>query len=502
MAAVGAERVSAVVGYQLSKANTALVTGNLPQRIAILGEANTTNQSGLDTSPTEVTNATQAGQLYGFGSPIYQIMRILKPVGGDGVGGIPIVVYPQVAAEGAAAKVMTITVTGTATASVTHNLVIAGRRSIDGNIYGANIAAGDTPTAIATKIKDAINNVLGAPCTATSALGVVTVTSKWAGLTSQELDISIETGVITSGVTYAIAQTTAGAGTPNVGAALQSFGAAWNTLVINGYGLQTDVLTALEAFNGRPDTVTPTGRYSGIIFKPFIAVCGSVAEDSSSVTDSKRNNVTIAVAPAPLSKGFSFEAAANMVAVYAPIAQNTPHLDALYMYYPDMPTPANIGLMASYDERDRIVKKGHSTVDLVAGAYQVIDFVTTYRPLGEEPPQFRYVRNLTLDFNIRYGYWLLEQTYVVAHTICADNDTVNAVKTIKPKQWKGLLIQYAEGLGTRALIADVPYMQDSIHVNISNTNPDRFETQFNYKRTGTVRISATVASATFNFGTN
>jgi hypothetical protein len=157
--------------------------------------------------------------------------------------------------------------------------------------------------------------------------------------------------------------------------------------------------------------------------------------------------------------------------------------------------------MASYDGRDAIVQKGCSTVDLVAGRYQVQDFVTTYHPDGELPPQFRYCRNLMLDFNVRFGYFLLEQINVVDHAIAADGDIVNANKVIKPKQWKQVIDKYAEDLGRRALIADVPFMQDSIEVNISTTNPDRLETKFKYKRTGVARISSTTAEAGFNFGT-
>jgi hypothetical protein len=45
-------------------------------------------------------------------------------------------------------------------------------------------------------------------------------------------------------------------------------------------------------------------------------------------------------------------------------------------------------------------------------------------------------------------------------------------------------------------------MQNSITVEVSSINPDRLETFFRYKRTGTARISSTTAEAGFNFGTN
>jgi hypothetical protein len=195
------------------------------------------------------------------------------------------------------------------------------------------------------------------------------------------------------------------------------------------------------------------------------------------------------------------EAAANMAVLFALQAQNSPHLDVANQSYPDMPTPAAIGSMATYTNRDAIVKKGCSTVNLVAGKYQVQDFVTTYHPVGENPPQFRYCRNLNLDFNVRYGYYLLEQINVVGHALAADEDTVVADNIIKPKAWKGIIDQYADDLAGRGLIVQSSFMQDSIVVNIGTSNPDRLETFFRYKRSGFARIASTTAEAGFNFGT-
>ena len=67
--------------------------------------------------------------------------------------------------------------------------------------------------------------------------------------------------------------------------------------------------------------------------------------------------------------------------------------------------------------------------------------------------------------------------------------------------WKQIVDNMAADLGKRALIADVPFMQESIEVGISTINPDRLETFFKYKRTGIARIASTTAQAGFNFGT-
>jgi len=500
--AVGSENVSRIVGYKITKGNFNTSSPNLPQRIAIIGEANEANQSNLVTTPVKITSAKQAGDLYGYGSPIHSAMRILRPISGDGVGGIETVVYAQAKASGAAAKVLTLTVTGTATSNGTHTLVIAGRKGIDGLFYDVNIVTGDTPTMVAAKIEDAINAILASPLTAAHSAGVVTTTSKWNGLTANELSITVDTGTNTCGLTYAVVSTTSGSGTPSIAASLALFANEWNTIVLNTYGTASTIISSLEQFNGIPDPDAPTGRFAGIIMKPFIALTGSVAEDPSSVTDALKNNVTIAICPAPLSKGFHWEAAANMTLLFARQAQDTPELDVSGKNYPDMPAPLAIGLMASYTDRDAIVKKGCSTVELSAGVYKVMDFVTSYHPDGEVVPQFRYCRNLMIDWNIRFKYMLLELVHVIDHLIAKDTDTVTAPKVVKPKMWKQVLSTFAEDLTAQGIVVDTEFMQKSVTVDISTTNPDRLETFFRYKRSGYARIASTTAEAGFNFGTN
>lgn len=500
--AVDSSRVSKVVGYKITKSDNRTQSPNLPQRIAVLAEANEANQATLDLTPTAITSAQQAGQLYGYGSPAYLIARILFPVnGGDGVGGIPVVMYPQAKASGASDKVLRITPSGTATGNATHTVIVSGRTGVDGSSYDINIVSGDTVSIINGKIQDAINAVLGSPVSAQTYGYEVDLTTKWKGLTANDVNVSVDTNDNAVGMTYAVTSPRSGSGIPSISTALALFANDWNTVVINSYGTDTTTMTLLENFNGIPDPVNPTGRFTGTIMKPFIAFTGSVADDPSSITDGRLNNVTISICPAPLSLGLPMEAAANVALLFATCEQDTPHLDISGRSYPDMPTPTVIGSMATYTNRDAIVKKGCSTVELVAGRYVIQDLVTTYHPMGEVPPQFRYCRNLMLDFNVRYGYYLLELINVVDHVIAADDDVVNnASNVIKPKIWRQILGAYAAQLVNRALITDASFMQSSITVGLSTSNPDRLDTFFRYKRTGTVRISSTEAQAGFNFG--
>jgi len=501
--AVGTERISRITGYQLTGGNFSEVSPNLPQRIAVIGEGNTANQGTMPLVATEVTSAQQAGNLFGFGSPIYNMMRILRPTTSDGVGGIPTIVYPQV--EGAnVAKEQTITVVGTATVNATHIVKINGRTGVEGDNYSFAVLTGEDQDDIAAKIVDAINNVLGSPVIASAVGGIVTLVSKWKGLTSNEMNATVETDDISAGMTYSNAITVAGSGTPSVSSAL-TFANEWNTIVVNSYGIEADsVMDELEAYNGKPDPVTPTGRFVGILMKPFIALTGSLRNAGVSTdtidTVARRNELTIAICPAPGSLGLAMEAAANMAVLFARIEQDTPHLDVAGKSYPDMPTPTGLISMSDYNNRDAYAKAGYTTVDINSGKYEIQDFITTYHPLGEAVPQYRYCRNLMIDFNIKFGYYLLEEINVVDHAIADNDDVVDASNVIKPKQWISILNTYADGLAKRALIAQPSFMQDSLEVGLSTSNPDRLETFFKYKRTGFVRIASTTAEAGFNFG--
>ena len=503
--AVGLERISKVVGYQVKKGKYQDVSPNLPMRIAVLAEANQANQASLDTTAKEIISATQAGNLYGFGSPIHQIVRILIPLQGEGVGGIPVVVYPQAEAVEAVAAERSITVTGTVSKNATHAISINGRTGVDGQNYSFSVVTTDTVTTIATKITDAINAVIGSPVIATSAAGVVTLTAKWAGLTSEQLTVESNVFGNAVGLTYTIGDEATGVGSPSIAGALTQFGNDWNTIVVNSYDAAT--FADLETANGTPEDEFPTGKYSPIVFKPFVSMFGSVSSSASAITTitdaaARKTQVTHVLSPAPNSKGFTYEASANMAYLWALAGQNTPHLDVSGKSYPDMPVPEDglIGDFASYDNRDLIVKAGGSTVDFVNGRYVVTDAVTTYHPVGEITPQWRYVRSLMQDWNVRYGFYILEAQNVTDKAIAGNDQVVNVSGVIKPKQWVQILNSYADDLSNRALIVEPDFMKASITVGTGDTNPDRLESAFRYKRSPFARISSTTAEAGFAFG--
>ena len=503
---ISSDRVSRVVGYKLKSANFQPNTPNLPQRIAVLGEANDANQSALDTTPFEFISAKEVGDKYGYGSPLHSMARILRPVSGNVIGGIPTVIYPQVSDGGATATVIKIgiAVATAVTETTVHKVVISGRDNIDGVSYAYTVEVGDLLADVQQKIIDAISGVLSAPVTAAASTDDVDATTKWNGVTSAEINISFDTNNKPAGVVYSEVSKVDGTGVVDVATSLALFAENWNTVVLNPYGDTHWV--DLETYNGVPDVDNPSGRYIPNNFKPFVALSGSVLSVKASLialTDAsaRKDQVTNVLCPAPNSSGFTWEAAANMAVSHILIAQNSPHIGNGGKSYIDMPVPANeiIGDFSDYDNRDYLVKRGCSTVMLKNGKYIVQDFITTYHPDGETPPKYRKVRDLNIDWNIAFGWLLIMSRDIQDKALVGDNDAVRVDNTISPKQAKQLIISFIGDKVGLALINDAAFSEASIQVNVNETNPARLDIFFRYKRTSTADIVSADVEVDFAF---
>lgn len=501
--AVPLDRVSAVVGYEINASLEGIAAGVLPQRIAIIGEKSSSHQWGA--SKLNFTSAQQVGLQYGFSSPLYAAARILRPLSGDVLGSIPTICYAV--DEVGTAKVITKTIVGTANKTVTHSMAVNGRYQLDGHVFSYVVNAGDTAAEIAPKMRDALNGCLGICGVASVVTDNLVFTAGWKGLSSNEVNIVIDVNGDAAGLTYAESAPTAGAGEPSMEVPFTEFGSDWNTIIINclGRGTNDAYLDALNTFIGNANT--GTGRYNSIEFKPAVALFGdnSVTTVAHSLTlaGDRKNEMSNAFCPAPNSKGLSFEAAANLAVVYAPIAQSTPNVDPIGQLYPDMPTSSNIGDFSNSTNRDLIVKNGASTVKLNGNSYEIVDFITTYHP-DDEPATaslFRYVKDLIgIDYNFRYLYMIYEQIYVVGKTIIGDTSLTTAPGTISPKRWKAILAnQYGPRLVDLGLMADADYFINSIQVAIGQSNNNRIETSFKAQRTGTARVLSTTNQTQFKF---
>lgn len=503
--AIPDDYISRVVGYKLIAANFTNQTSNLPQRIAILGEANTANQATIDITPFQFTSAQQVGEKYGYGSPLHQMARILRPKNANLLGAVPTWIYPQLEGTATATVLKSgVTVATTVTETTTHTIVINGRRGLESGRYDYTVTKGESAATVVTNILAAVANVLECPVTGAENTGDIDWTTKWAGVTAAELNISFDTNGTAAGIVYSEVSKVDGTGSVDITPSLDLFQNEWNTIVINQYG--SSEFDELEAFNGVPDPTTPTGRYAAEVFKPFVALYGSVLKTTSAViavTDAtaRKSQVTNVHCPAPASNGFSWEAAANMAVTYALIANGSPHLGNGGTSYPDMPIPidGDIGDFADYINRDLLVKSGSSTVKLNNGVYEVQDFTTTYHPDGETIPKYRYARDINLNWNIEFAWRIIMVRDIQDKTLVGNDQAVRVTNTISPKQAKQLAFSMFADIANRALITDPSFSEANTIVAVNSTNPARLDINFKYKITSTANVVSTDAEFDFSF---
>jgi phage tail sheath gpL-like len=125
----------------------------------------------------------------------------------------------------------TIVVAGVPTAAGTINLYVAGRR------VQVVAATTDTATTIAAAIAAAINADADMPCTATSAIATVTITSRHKGTLGNDIDMRVNYYPLSektpTGITLTITAMSGGTGDPSISTGIAAIGATqYNTMIM------------------------------------------------------------------------------------------------------------------------------------------------------------------------------------------------------------------------------------------------------------------------------
>lgn len=461
----------------------------LPQRVALVGQG--ASAATYDTTKRQITSAGEAGQLYGFGSPIHLSALQLLPVNGDGVGSIPVTVYPLEDDGTATPSAGDITPTGTATKAGQATISFNG---IDTAPFG--IAVGDDPAAIITKALTAVNGTLEAPMIAADGTTKVDFTSKWAGGSANALTIAIDVPS-DLGVTFAITQPVGGTVNPDVDDALNQVGDVWETMFLNC--MEYTDTTTLDKYD-----VFGEGRWGALTHKPCVVFTGQTESDTNTLQTAgnlRKLDRTNALLSNPDSVNLPFVVAAGQLARIVKVANNNPPQD----YARQIARYTEAGPDSSqwnYAQRDLLVKAGISTIEVRDGGVNVSDTVTFYHPDGETVPPYRYVCDIVKLMNIIYNVALIFNTteWDGAPLIPDDQPTVNPTAK-KPKNAKSVLSALATSLGENAIISDVPYTQDNIQAEISSQNPKRLDIVFPTKLSGNTNIISIDNNFGFFFGT-
>ena len=460
----------------------------LPQRIAVVAQG--ASAATYDTTKRRVTSAGEAASLYGFGSPIHLIVRELLPVNGDGVGSVPVTVYP-LEDDGAA-----ITASGDITPSVTtaalsnYNIVVNGIPSA-----AFTVEAGAAVADVTAAITAAINSTLELPVVATDNTTAVAIDAKWGGASGNAITVEVA-GATDKGVTYAVTQPTGGATNPDVQDALDQVGNVWETLFINAMeSTDTATLDKFAAFG--------EGRWGVLTRKPMVAFVGNTEADvttATAVTDARATDRTNSQLVAPGSANLPFVVAARAVARIAPISNNNAPQDYARQRLTGI-TPGTDAQQWTYPQRDQAVKAGSSTVDVVDNVVNLADTVTFYHPAGDPLPAYRYVNDIVKLQNIIFNVDLIFNTaaWDGAPLIPDDQPTVNATAK-KPKMATGALGALWDSLALNAIISDADFAKDNTRANINESNPKRLDIAATFKLSGNANIISTDLNFGFFFG--
>ena len=461
----------------------------LPQRIAVFGQGNTASTYAV--TKRQVNSALEVGQVYGFGSPLHMAVSQLLPINGDGVGTLPVTVYPFDDEGGSAAAAGTITVSGSASAVGSFRVVVNGIRS-----EAFAVASGDDADAVAALVNTAVSATLSFPMTSAVSAAVATLTAKWQGTTGNSLSISIE-GPTTVGLTFAIVQPVSGATNPDVMDGLNQIGNVWETLILNCFDIaDTTALTAYSDFG--------ESRWGALTRRPLMVFTGnteSAVATAIAVSDARRSDRTNCQLVAPGSVELPWVIAARELSRIAVLANNNPPRD----YGSQRVSGVLPGLDSqqwTYTERDRAVKAGSSTVEVRDDVVTLSDTVTFYHPEGDTVPAYRYVVDVIKLQNILFNVDLIfNQPSWDGAPLIPDNQPTTNREARKPKDAIAAINSLIDNLGLEAIISDPETAKASTRAGISTQNPKRLDIATTVQLSGNDNITSIDLRWGFFFGT-
>tara|TARA_R100000808_G_C2155423_1_gene167859 strand:- start:6826 stop:8322 length:1497 start_codon:yes stop_codon:yes gene_type:complete len=462
----------------------------LPQRIAVVGQGSTS--AVFSTNKAQVTSAKEVGENYGFGSPLHLVAKELFPVNGNGVGTIPVTVYPLEDDGGSVAATGDITPSGAVTKAGSFRVNI---NEVLSESFAVNV--GDTVADIVTAMTTAINANLDVPVVASDDTTKVGITVKWQGASANDVNMSI-VGPDDTGVTFAFTQVSGGSGNPDVDAALNQFGDVWETLVINCMELTDSA--SLNKYSTFGET-----RWGALTRKPLVAFTGTSEATLSTLTtigDARKTDRTNAVIPAPGSNNLPFVIAAAAVNKISRLANSNPAHD----YGSQQVASITAGTDAeqwNYTQRDVAIKAGISSIIVKDNVINLADTVTFYHPTGEVVPAYRYVVDIVKLQNIIYNVDLIFNTpeWDGAPLIPNDQPTTNR-DAKKPSMAIAAVSALIDNLGMEALIADPATAKTQTQAEIDSMNPKRLNILIVVQLSGNTNIISIDLDFGFFFGTS
>lgn len=333
-----------------------------------------------------ITSAAQADAQFGEGSMLAGMVRAamatdtytelqVLPLADPGVG---------------VAAAATLTFTGPATASGTIELMIAGRS------VSVGVISGDTATAIATATVAAVTAAADMPVTATSAAGVVTLTSRHKGEPGNTLNARVNyyTGqVLPADVAVDISAFAGGSGNPDLAPALAALGDEWFHVWGIAYSDAATLATVKTELNSR----FAWGRE--IEAHAFTAARGT--QGSLGTLGDSHNNPHLVIMMANDEPMPAYEKAAETMAIAALYASIDPARPIQNLQYTWCLAPASADKFTN-QERNLLLFDGIATSKVNSDGTMVVErLITTYKTNTAGGADISYLDSETL-FTLMY----------------------------------------------------------------------------------------------------
>ena len=463
-------------------------SATLPQRIALFGQGSSV--STYSTEKRQVTSAQEAAQIYGFGSPIHLASKMLFPLNGDGIGTLPLTVYPLVDDDAGVAATGTLIPTGAVTAQVSAKVAI---NNIESESFLLNI--GDSIATVVANATSALLAELDLPMIAVDAATQVDLTSKWLGSSANDLRVEvIESSP--SGLTWGVVQPSGGATNPSLSSALAQMGDVWETMVLNC--LEISDTSSLDVFQTFGE-----GRWGSLVHKPLVVFTGNTIADlntATTVSESRKADRINGQLVAPGSNELPFVIAARSLARIASLANTVPAHDYGRQVV-DQIEPGKDGEQWNFTQRDVAIKNGSSTAIVSDGQLNLGDVTVFYHPEGDPLPAYRFVVDIVKIQNVIHNISLEfdRSEWDGAPLIPDDQPTVNP-EAKKPRMAKAAAAAIVDGLALDAIISDPESSKENIIAEIDSENPKRLNLCIPVNVSGNVNVKSIDLKWSFFFG--
>lgn len=438
-------------------------SGPLKYTALIIGQK-TSAGTVAELKTTLVRNKDEAGAYFGYGS---QLHRMLKSwFANNKTTSVKAIALSDLLA-GVASK-FTLTFAGTATADGIVYLIV------NGVSVKVGVIVGDTATAVASTAVTAINANVDLPFTAAAVAGVVTLTAKNKGASSDELVIKYNYNdgeVLPAGITLAIAKSVVGQGNPDVQDVLDVLGDQWFQTIVMPY---TDSANLLAMHTELDDRFGPIRQLDGWC---YVARRGTVGELTTFSSD--KNSQYITCMNAGGIPNSTEEFAAARAAEEAGSLETDPAVPVKTLAMVGI-VPPQLEDRLKWDDNNALLYSGISTFDIDAGGQVIIQqSITMYRKNAAGAPDIAFykVNTLATLAFIRYDF----KNYFLVHypraKLADDNGYIpSGQQYLTPKTGKSEAINiFKHWMKDLGIVENLEQFKTDLVVRISTEDKNRIE---------------------------